>query len=116
MASNHPTELDELETNNAALESEEDGGSDFDLEILILVTRNSLIWLLLLITLALAGAFLLISDTPKLCMSTSLLKIDEQSEAGALGLNNLPGADNRANINKLSGEIELLTSNLIYER
>src|SRR5690606_8667328 len=116
MASNHPTELDELETNNAALESEDDGGSDFDLETLILVTRKSLIWLLLLITLGLAGAFLVIRYTPKLYMSTSLLKIDEQSEAGALGLNTLPGVDNRANINKLSGEIELLKSNLIYER
>src|SRR5688572_15300411 len=117
MASTQITELDELENKPTILEPEEDGGgSDFDLETLILVTRKSLGWLLLLIMLGLTGAFLVIRYTPKLYMSTSLLKIDEQSEAGALGLNKLGEIDNRANINKLSGEIELLKSNLIYER
>src|SRR5678816_245229 len=56
--------------------------------------------------------------TPKIYMATSLLKIDEQKEAGAgaLGLNKIGGVENLSGINQLSGEIELLKSNLIYDK
>ncbi|HSI90578.1 MAG TPA: Wzz/FepE/Etk N-terminal domain-containing protein, partial [Adhaeribacter sp.] len=116
MASIHNAELDELERRPAVLDSEEENeGTDFDLATLILVVRKSLIWLILLVSLGLFASYLVIRYTPKVYQSTSLIKIDEQSEAGVLGLNTIGNMGAKNSYSQLSGEIELLKSNLIYD-
>src|SRR6478735_1911113 len=117
MAIVHNKPVEEFENIPAVLESEEENsGADFDLETLLMVVRKSLPWVIILILLGLLGAFLYVRYTPKVYMATSLLKIDEQSEAGALGLNKIGGIENKSGLAQLSGEIELLKSNLIYEK
>jgi tyrosine-protein kinase Etk/Wzc len=126
MAVNENAELEELIRNatggaaNApvteAEPTDEGGGIDFD--TLLLVARRSLLWLVLLIGLGLTGSWLFLRYTKPVYQSSSLLKIDEKTEAGALGLGGSLGAgvDNQQSINKLSGEVELIKSNIIYRR
>ncbi|MDQ4141457.1 MAG: polysaccharide biosynthesis tyrosine autokinase [Bacteroidota bacterium] len=116
MANKESSVLEELENNYAsAVEVEEDsGGSDIDYIMLLSLIRKSLIWVGLLIVLGLIGAFLFLRYTKPLFKSSSTLKIDEQSEAGRLGLGGT--IENQQTLSNLSGEIEIIKSNFTYER
>lgn len=115
MAIKEGTVPDELESKYNPLEAEEDtGGSEVDFVILLGIVRKSLIWVILLVLLGLTGAYLFIRYTKPLYQSASTLKIDEQSEAGRLGLG--VDVENQQAIANLSGEIEIIKSNLIYEK
>ncbi|MBC8082796.1 MAG: hypothetical protein H7Z21_06240, partial [Hymenobacter sp.] len=126
MAVNENAELEELIRNatgggistptTEAEPTDEGGGLDFD--TLLLVARRSLLWLLLLIGLGLTGSWLFLRYTKPVYRSSSVLKIDEKAEAAAVGLGGAVGAsmDSRQSINKLSGEVELIKSNIIYRR
>jgi len=126
MAVNENLELEELIRNanggsNVAApepESSEDAGGGIDFDTLLLVARRSLLWLLLLIGLGLTGSWLFLRYTKPVYKSSSLLKIDEKTEAGALGLGGALGAtaEERQSMSKLSGEVELIKSNIIYRR
>lgn len=95
-------------------DGEADGG--LDLSTLALVARRSLLWLLLLLALGGSGAWLYLRYTKPVYKSTSLLKIDQRSEAGVVGLGGqLATADPRAS-SKLAGEVQLIKSEIIYRQ
>ncbi|WP_051359899.1 GumC family protein [Adhaeribacter aquaticus] len=118
MAKEYSADLDELNS-KVNIDSEEDeGGGEVDFVTLLIVARKSLIWIVLLILLGLTASYLFLRYTKPVYQSSSILKINEQSEANALGLGGALGeaASNKKNIESLSGEVELIKSNLIYEK
>ncbi|TGD81447.1 GumC family protein [Hymenobacter wooponensis] len=112
MALNEEADLEEL-VRGAGGEADEDQGGGLDLTTLVMVARKSLPWVLLLVILGLLSSWLFLRYTSPVYQSTSLLKIDEKTEAGVLGLEGLGKAPSTS---QLSGEIELIKSNLIYRR
>ncbi|QNF33158.1 polysaccharide biosynthesis tyrosine autokinase [Adhaeribacter swui] len=117
MANKESIVLEELDNSNYAstIEAEEENrGGDIDFIMLLSLVRKSLIWVALLIVMGLIGAFLFLRYTKPLYKSSSTLKIDEESEAGRLGLDGT--IENQQTIANLSGEIEIIKSNLTYER
>ncbi len=89
--------------------------NSFDPEKFIFILRRSLIWMILFIAVCGATAYLYIRYTKPVYESTSILKLDFESEATTLGLTKGVGAS--AVIGKeLSGEIELLRSRLFYSQ
>jgi capsular exopolysaccharide synthesis family protein len=118
MAKDNFAELDELNNRSGSVDVEEEGGGEIDFVTLLVVTRKSLIWIVLLIMLGLSASYLFIRYTKPVFRSSSVIKLDEQSQAGALGLGGSFGeaADQQKNMISLSGEVELIKSNLIYSR
>ena len=106
--------LDDLDHRLGSLEEqEEDEGTSIDFVTLLHVVRRSIPWVILLMVLGLAGSYLFLRYTKKVYESTSTLKLDEQSEAGVLGLGvgNVDPA-----YGKLQGEVDLIKSDIVYER
>jgi capsular exopolysaccharide synthesis family protein len=127
MAVNENAELEEMIRNAtgggntnvpAAAEPEEESvGGGIDLPLLLSVTRRSLPWMVLLVLLGLAASWTYLRYTKPVYQSSSTIKIDERQEADRLGLGALgAAADQRQNISKLAGEVELIKSDLIYSR
>ncbi len=87
--------------------------ADIDFEKLKSIMRKSLPWLISILIATNLIAYLYIRWTKPVYESESELKLEFKSEATALGINNL--AENQ-NINHLSGEIELLSSRLFYNK
>ncbi|SES84701.1 GumC family protein [Hymenobacter actinosclerus] len=117
MAAKEDAELEELIRNAGGEPEEEDDGGGLDLTTLLTVARRSLPWMVLLVVLGLTASWLFLRYTPPLYKSTSTLKIDEKTEAGVLGLGSLGGAvEQKQSLTKLSGEIELIKSDIIYSR
>jgi tyrosine-protein kinase Etk/Wzc len=77
------------------------------------VLRRFMPWILLLLLIAMAIAFLVIRYTKPLYESRSVLKLDIKSEASILGLNQI---DEEKSYNNLLSEIELLKSRLFYDK
>jgi capsular exopolysaccharide synthesis family protein len=80
------------------------------------VARKSLPWIALLIALGLTASWLFLRYTKPVYQSSSILKIDEKTEAGLLGLGAGGTVEKRRPGANLSGEVELIKSNLIYRR
>ena len=99
-----------------AAADEEDAGVTLDLSTLALVARRSLLWLLLLLALGGASAWLYLRYTKPLFKSLSVLKIDQRTEAGALGLGNQLPAIQSQGSSKLAGEVQLIKSEIIYKQ
>ncbi|MGV3641793.1 MAG: GumC family protein [Adhaeribacter sp.] len=118
MAKDNFADLDELNNRTGSVETEEEEGGEIDFATLLVVTRKSLIWIVLLIILGLSASYLFIRYTKPVFRSSSVIKLDEQSQAGALGLGGTFGeaADQQQNMISLSGEVELIKSDLIYSR
>ncbi|HEX8656800.1 MAG TPA: GNVR domain-containing protein, partial [Hymenobacter sp.] len=131
MAINENTELEELirnATSGAAAppelptvggpEEEEDDTISLDIATLVLVARRSLLWMILLLMLSVTASWLYLRYTKPVYKSASLLKIDERNEGSALGLASqmTPAAPDKARSSKLAGEVELIKSNIIYQR
>ncbi|UYZ62811.1 GumC family protein [Hymenobacter weizhouensis] len=117
MAAKEDAELEELIRSAGAEPEEESEGGGLDLTTLVMVARKSVPWILLLIVVGVTAAWLFLRYTPPTYKSSSTLKIDEKTEAGVLGIGALGGAaEKQQNVNKLSGEIELIKSDLIYRR
>ena len=115
MANKESVVLEEIENNYTVVETEDDSTSgDIDFIMLFSLIRKSLIWVFLLVLLGLSGAFLFLRYTKPLFKSSSTLKIDEESEASRLGLGGT--IENQQALSNLSGEIEIIKSNLSYER
>ena len=117
MAAKEDAELEELIRNagGGEPEEEEDGGG-LDLTTLLMVARRSLPWMLLLIMIGVTASWLFLRYTPSLYKASSTLKIDEKSEAGVLLGDFGQAAEQKQTLNKLSGEIELIKSDIIYRR
>ena len=118
MAAKEETELEELIRNAGGVEAEEkeDEGGGLDITTLIQVARKSLPWIALLIALGLTASWLFLRYTKPVYQSSSILKIDEKTEAGLLGLGAGGAVEKRRPGANLSGEVELIKSNLIYRR
>lgn len=116
MATPERLELDDIYHRSNSFESQEEEASEIDFATLFLVARKSVPWIVLLIVLGLTGAYLYLRYTKPVYQSFSVIKIEVQSEAGWLGLVGGNVAENRLNITKLSGEIEFIKSDLIYEK
>jgi capsular exopolysaccharide synthesis family protein len=92
---------------------EEDKIISFDPGKFRTVMRRLLPWIVLLLIIAMATAFLVIRYTKPLYESLSILKLDIKSEASILGLNQI---DEEKSYNNLLSEIELLKSKLFYNK
>ena len=114
MAKDSFAELDELNSRVDGQDTEEEGGGEIDFITLLVVTRKSLIWIVFLILLGLSASYLYLRYTKPVYRSSSTLKIDEQSQAGALGLGGPLGNAADQNMVSLSGEVELINSDIIY--
>ena len=100
----------------SAATSEEEAEDSFDISTLVLAVRRSLPWAALLILLGLTSSWLYLRYTKPIYRASSILKIDERSNANDLGLGELTGRGNDNNSSQLSGEVELIKSNLTYKR
>ena len=87
--------------------------ADIDFDKLKSIIRKSMIWLVIMLITTNLIAYLLIRWTKPVFESESELKLEFKSEATALGINNL--VENQ-NLNHLSGEIELLSSKLFFNK
>ncbi len=94
---------------------EESVTTDIDFATLLAVTRRSLVWIVLLLILSLAGSQIFIRYTRPLYQSRSTIKIDEASQANVLGLGfgteEKPGGRGAT---RLGGEVELIKSEVLY--
>jgi len=114
MAKDNFADLDELNSRVDGQEIEEEGGGEIDFITLLVVTRKSLIWIVFLILLGVSASYIFLRYTKPVYRSASTLKIDEQSQAGALGLGGPLGDAASNNMVSLSGEVELINSDIIY--
>ncbi|MGI4824216.1 MAG: hypothetical protein ACRYFV_23660, partial [Janthinobacterium lividum] len=128
MASSENAELEELirrtttgtdpslPVSGGSGDDDSDGGSSFDLSTLVLVARKSLPWAVLLVMLGLTASWLYLRYTKPVYKASSVLKIDERSEAGNLGLGALTGNGDGGRGAQLAGEVELIKSALTYKK
>ena len=79
---------------------------------LFLVTKKNLLWILLIMIACNTAAYLYLRWTKPVYQSNSVIKLDIKSEASMLGL----GFNPTQNLDNLSGEIELLRSNLFSSK
>src|SRR5690606_33965651 len=79
---------------------------------LFLVAKRSLLWILLIMIASNTAAYLYLRWTKPLYQSNASIKLDIKSEASVLGL----GFNPTQNLDNLSGEIELLRSNLFSSK
>lgn len=87
---------------------------DFDLNELLSIIRKRLIWVLLLIGVGYLASKMYLRYTKPVYYSESVLKLEVKNETGALGMQ-MTGDPSMSNYNDLSGEIEFIKSNLIYD-
>ncbi|MFP4089426.1 MAG: polysaccharide biosynthesis tyrosine autokinase [Cyclobacteriaceae bacterium] len=88
------------------------GGLDgIDLNKLLQTARKNIVWIILILILTNSLAFLYLRYTRPVYESTSILKLDIKSEANILGFSNV-----NQNLDNLAGEIELLRSNMFFNR
>lgn len=93
-------------------ESSLDFFGDIDFQRLIVVVRKSIIWISLVLVLCISAAYVYLRYTPLVFESSSVLKLEIKSDVDALGIQGIPNAQ----LGNLSGEIELIKSELIYDQ
>ena len=87
--------------------------NELDLEKLYTVVSKSWKWILLIILLTNLAAYLVIRWTKPVFESYSDLKLNIKNDANLLGFSEV---NEEANLNNLSGEIELLKSKLFFDK
>lgn len=86
----------------------------FDLSKMLFTLRKSIIWIVLFVILSVTGAYLVVRYTKPVYESSSVIKLDFESEANTLGLvNNGPL---QQDLSGISGEIEILRSKLFIRK
>ena len=95
------------------LDSEFNATIGIDFEKIVAILRRSLYWIIAIFIVTNTIAYLSIRWTKPLYKSASELKLDFKSEATALGLSTM--MENQ-NLNHISGEIELLSSKLFFNK
>lgn len=93
-------------------EEEKKFAESIDWSKLLVVIRKSLPWVLLIMLATNAASYLYLRYTKPVYQSSSIIKLDIKSEASVLGL----GFNPTQNLDNLSGEIELLRSNLFFSK
>ncbi|RZK29789.1 MAG: hypothetical protein EOO61_20175, partial [Hymenobacter sp.] len=96
--------------------TEEEEGEGLDLSTLILVARRSLPWVALLLIIGFTGSWLYLRYTKPIYKASSILKIDERSDASALGIGGATTAGSEGLSSQLAGEVELIKSGIAYKR
>lgn len=94
-------------------DSEFSASIGIDYEKIVAIIRRSILWIVGIFIVTNSIAYLTIRWTKPLFKSESELKLDFKSEATALGLNTM--IENQ-NLNHISGEIELLSSKLFFNK
>lgn len=85
--------------------------ADIDFEKIFSILKKSAVWVIIIFLICNLSVYLYLRYTKPLFQSESTLKLDIQSEAALVGINNpMLGQD----ISGLSGEIELLRSKLFF--
>jgi tyrosine-protein kinase Etk/Wzc len=101
-------------------EDDSDGEGSFDLSTLVLVARKSLPWAVLLLMLGFTGSWLYLRYTKPVYKATSVLKIDERSDASTIGLGAMmaagSGDNSRGSGPQLAGEVEFIKSGITYKK
>ncbi|MFN3405570.1 MAG: GumC family protein [Cytophagaceae bacterium] len=98
-------------------EKYEDIFSEFDIAKLLVVTNKSIFWVIFIFCVAIFAAFLFHRYTKPVYEAKSILKLDSKKEAGVLGFNlKDEGFQQSSKISTLSGEIELIKSQFLYEK
>ncbi len=92
--------------------------SDFDIATLLVVSKKSIIWLVILFSSSLLGAFLFNRYTKPVYESLSIIKLDLKSNAGVLGFKNFKdeSVQEATKFTTISGEMEFLKSRMIAEK
>lgn len=86
----------------------------FDLGKLLFTLKKSIFWIILFVTLSVTGAYLIVRYTKPVYESSSLIKLDFESEANTLGLVNNGAL--QQDLSGISGEIEILRSKLFLRK
>ena len=94
-------------------QEQEDFLDSIDLEKVFIVLRKSIPWIIIILAVTCSAAYLYVRYTKPLFESESVIKLDLQNEASIIGISN---PLENANITGLSGEIELLKSDLFFDR
>ncbi len=97
---------------SSQLEEDENPLDAIDFGKISQVARQGFPWVLVVVLLCLAGAYIYIRYTKPIYSSESILKLDIKSDAGLLGIQNPLEKD----IKGLSGEIEILRSRLFFSQ
>ena len=107
-----------LPVSSGSGDDDSEGESSFDLATLVLVARKSLPWAVLLLLLGLTGSWLYLRYTKPVYKATSVLKIDERSDASTIGLGAVTGSGDASGRGaaQLAGEVELIKSGLTYKK
>lgn len=101
---------DEFQINSAT----SSGGEGFDLIKFIHVLKRSLLVLGVVFPMIFGIAFLYVRYTKPMFESQSVIKLKEKSESQVLGLK--AGRQGQGNISTLSGEIEIIKSQMIFNK
>ncbi|MBY0425263.1 MAG: hypothetical protein K2Q22_06475, partial [Cytophagales bacterium] len=105
-------EFNSIKTDNF-LEEDDSFLSNLDFIKFLIVARKNLPWLILILSFTLAASYIYNRYTKAIYESSSIIKLDiKRDNTKLLGIG---GASNDVDQSVLSGEIELLRSNLIYD-
>ena len=95
------------------MEEEKDVIQEIDIAKIISILVKSIIWIILLLIAFNIIGYLYLRWTYKIYESSSVLKIEQKNEGSALGIYKFAG---NSSGNELQGEIELIRSNIIYDK
>ena len=82
--------------------------TDFDLGLFLYVLKKNILWVILVVGISLLGSFLYLRYTSPIYQSDAIIQIEKSNKA-----NQLLNVDDYYETGDISGEIELLKSNLI---
>jgi tyrosine-protein kinase Etk/Wzc len=88
--------------------------SEFDLRLLLLIARRSLLWVLLLLAMALGIAFVYLRYTPQVYETGTIIKLGQQDQGNKIL--NIGKDFFEENTNMIAGAIELIRSDIILQR
>jgi len=90
--------------------------AEFDINRLRYIFRGNLIWIIAIITGSLSLGHAYLRYTKPVFQSSSILKLENKNDAVVLGLDNMKTPQTNNNLRTLSGEIELIKSQLVFEK
>lgn len=89
---------------------------EIDFSKILMVTIRSLPYVIGLFIICLSSCFLYLRYTKPVYQSSSVLKLESKNDAVVLGLDPLRDMGNSSGKRSLSGEIEIIKSNLVFEK
>jgi tyrosine-protein kinase Etk/Wzc len=111
------TNLNELFRSSKSFSNEDDDSSflsDLDFIKFLIVAKRNLIWVFLIFAASISAAYLYLRYTSPVFQSSAVLKLEIKSKSDLVNLNSPEMSAYQ--INDLSGEIELIKSNLVLSQ